>query len=72
MAHYRMFTFLAHHWSLTIAQDVATRILAAWYLLGQDSGFPATNFNAWNSNAGQHVNVQGNHKEYVFHSSTTE
>lgn len=46
---------------------MATRILAAWYLLGQDSGYPATNFNAWNAGAGQHVNVQGNHKECVFH-----
>ncbi|KAF9454903.1 glycoside hydrolase family 3 protein [Macrolepiota fuliginosa MF-IS2] len=44
--------------------DVATRILAAWYLVGQDSGFPAVNFNAWNS-GGQHVNVQGNHKDLI-------
>ncbi|KAJ7807547.1 hypothetical protein B0H14DRAFT_2381202, partial [Mycena olivaceomarginata] len=36
--------------------------LVAWYLVWQDSGFPAVNF-AWN-NAGsfnQHVNVQSNH-----------
>ena len=24
--------------------DMAERIIAAWYLLGQDSGFPETNF----------------------------
>ncbi|KAF7310068.1 Glycoside hydrolase family 3 protein [Mycena indigotica] len=43
--------------------DLATRILAAWYLVGQDSGFPAVNFDAWNagSSFNQHVNVQGNH-----------
>ncbi|KZS95892.1 glycoside hydrolase family 3 protein [Sistotremastrum niveocremeum HHB9708] len=43
--------------------DMATRILAAWYLLGQDSGYPAVNFDAWNLNAAvnTHVNVQSNH-----------
>ncbi|KAJ7789837.1 beta-glucosidase [Mycena olivaceomarginata] len=47
--------------------DMATRILAAWYLVGQDSGFPAVNFDAWN-NAGsfnQHVNVQSNHATLI-------
>ncbi|KAJ7743705.1 glycoside hydrolase family 3 protein [Mycena maculata] len=43
--------------------DMATRILAGWYLLGQDSGYPAVNFDAWdNTNSfNQHVNVQANH-----------
>ncbi|EMD41674.1 glycoside hydrolase family 3 protein [Gelatoporia subvermispora B] len=45
--------------------DMATRILAAWYLLGQDSGYPAVNFNAWNANEGSQVNVQGNHAELI-------
>lgn len=36
--------------------DMVTRILAAWYLLGQDSGYPATNIQA---------SVQGSHKENV-------
>jgi len=45
--------------------DMATRILAAWYLLGQDSGYPATNFNAWNSGSGQHIDVQGNHSVLI-------
>ncbi|KDR74106.1 hypothetical protein GALMADRAFT_227804 [Galerina marginata CBS 339.88] len=47
--------------------DMATRILAAWYLMSQDSGFPAVNFNAWSSNSGlnQHVNVQANHKSVI-------
>ncbi|KAF9056377.1 glycoside hydrolase family 3 protein [Panaeolus papilionaceus] len=47
--------------------NVATRILAAWYLLGQDSGYPATNFDSWNVNDGfnKHVNVQGDHKNLI-------
>ncbi|KAJ7667446.1 hypothetical protein B0H14DRAFT_2424809, partial [Mycena olivaceomarginata] len=41
--------------------------LVAWYLVWQDSGFPAVNFDAWN-NAGsfnQHVNVQSNHATLI-------
>lgn len=36
--------------------DMVKRILAAWYLVGQDSGYPATNINA---------SVQSNHKDNV-------
>ncbi|KAK4156122.1 beta-glucosidase cel3A [Chaetomidium leptoderma] len=36
--------------------DMAKRILASWYLLGQNSGYPGINIRA---------NVQGNHKENV-------
>lgn len=36
--------------------DMVTRILASWYLVGQDGGYPATNIQA---------DVQGNHKENV-------
>lgn len=46
-----------------INKDLATRILAAWYLLGQDSGYPDVNFNAW-TGGGSHVNVQGDHATY--------
>ncbi|KAK7058250.1 hypothetical protein VNI00_001881 [Paramarasmius palmivorus] len=47
--------------------DLATRILAAWYLVGQDSGHPAVNFDSWNINdpVNQHKDVQGNHKELI-------
>ncbi|KAJ6584239.1 glycosyl hydrolase family 3 C-terminal domain-containing protein [Mycena sp. CBHHK59/15] len=47
--------------------DMATRILAGWYLVGQDSGFPAVNFDAWNNNAAfnKHVNVQSDHKALI-------
>ncbi|KAI0134794.1 glycoside hydrolase family 3 protein [Daldinia grandis] len=36
--------------------DMVRRILAAWYLLGQDGGYPATNLKA---------NVQGTHKTNI-------
>ncbi|KAF8078406.1 beta-glucosidase, partial [Lyophyllum atratum] len=55
----------------TVAQsridDMALRILAAWYLLKQDSGFPAVNFNAWDLNApvNTHANVQADHKNLI-------
>ncbi|KAL1952140.1 hypothetical protein VTO73DRAFT_1289 [Trametes versicolor] len=45
--------------------DMATRILAAWYLLGQDSGFPAVNFNSWNTGQGSHIDVQADHKNLI-------
>ncbi|CDO72401.1 Glycoside Hydrolase Family 3 protein [Trametes cinnabarina] len=45
--------------------DLATRILAAWYLLGQDSGFPAVNFNSWSTGQGSHLNVQADHKNLI-------
>lgn len=45
--------------------DMATRILASWYLLGQDSGYPAVNFNSWSSSSGSHVDVQGTHKNII-------
>ncbi|KAK0208537.1 glycoside hydrolase family 3 protein [Desarmillaria ectypa] len=47
--------------------DMATRILAAWYLLGQDSGYPDVNFDAWDKNVpvNTHVDVQGDHKNVI-------
>ncbi|KAG2023257.1 cellulose-binding beta-glucosidase [Coprinopsis cinerea AmutBmut pab1-1] len=47
--------------------DMATRILAGWYLLKQDQGYPAVNFNSWNVNSppAQHVNVQKDHKDNI-------
>ncbi|KAB5593843.1 Glycoside hydrolase family 3 protein [Ceratobasidium theobromae] len=58
--------------SQTRIDDLATRILAAWYLLGQDSGYPAVNFDSWNINDGfnQHVNVQGDHASTIGAAST--
>ncbi|KAJ7643791.1 glycoside hydrolase family 3 protein [Roridomyces roridus] len=47
--------------------DMATRVLAAWYLLGQDSGYPPVNFDSHNNNAAddQRVDVQGDHKVLI-------
>ncbi|RDX56004.1 beta-glucosidase [Lentinus brumalis] len=45
--------------------DMATRILAAWYMLGQDEGYPKTNFNSWLSLLGAHVDVQGDHGSLI-------
>ncbi|OBZ78665.1 putative beta-glucosidase L [Grifola frondosa] len=45
--------------------DLATRILAGWFLLGQDSGYPAVNFNSWLGFLGEHVNVQGDHANII-------
>ncbi|KAF8460874.1 glycoside hydrolase family 3 protein [Russula ochroleuca] len=49
--------------------DMATRILASWYLLGQDSpNYPKTNFNAFlplDEATNEHIDVQANHGELV-------
>ncbi|KAI8341949.1 glycoside hydrolase superfamily [Chlamydoabsidia padenii] len=45
--------------------DMAMRIVSTWYKLGQDTGYPAVNMNMIDHLKDQHVNVQGNHKEYV-------
>jgi beta-glucosidase len=44
------------------------RILAGWYFLGQDSGYPETNFDAWyplDDTKNKHVNVQDDHWKVV-------
>ena len=44
------------------------RILAGWYFLGQDSGFPETNFDAWNpldDTKNKHIDVRDDHWEVV-------
>ncbi|KAI9457438.1 beta-glucosidase [Lactarius psammicola] len=49
--------------------DMATRILAAWYLLGQDSpSYPHTNFNAFHpldQATNEHIDVQDDHDVLV-------
>lgn len=40
--------------------DMVVRILAAWYLLGQDSGYPAVTWSSWNGGTGA-PNVAGTH-----------
>ncbi|GME24794.1 putative beta-d-glucoside glucohydrolase protein [Neofusicoccum parvum] len=41
--------------------DMVTRILAAWYLLGQDEAYPPTLFSSWNNGTGG-PDVQADHK----------
>jgi beta-glucosidase len=40
--------------------DMVTRILAAWYLVGQDSGYPGVSFSSWNGGRAN-TNVTGSH-----------
>jgi beta-glucosidase len=42
--------------------DMVTRILAAWYLTGQDSGYPAVAFSSWNGGSSG-LQVQKDHAE---------
>ncbi|EPB90789.1 hypothetical protein HMPREF1544_02367 [Mucor circinelloides 1006PhL] len=45
--------------------DMAMRIVAAWYKLGQDQGFPQPNFDSFRPERGMHLDVQGNHKREI-------
>ena len=49
--------------------DMATRILASWYFVGQDSPtYPATNFNAFyplDESTNEHIDVQDDHGKLV-------
>ncbi|KAF4543146.1 Beta-d-glucoside glucohydrolase protein [Lasiodiplodia theobromae] len=42
--------------------DMVKRILAAWYLTGQDTGYPPVLFSSWNGGAGG-PDVQADHKD---------
>lgn len=42
--------------------DMVIRVLAAWYLVGQDQGFPAVAFNSWSGGQAS-VNVTSNHNQ---------
>ena len=49
-------------------QILPCRILAGWYFVGQDSGYPETNFNAWyplDDTKNEHVDVRGDHWRVV-------
>ncbi|KAI8992753.1 beta-glucosidase [Trametes punicea] len=48
--------------------DMAERIIAAWYLLGQDKNYPAVSFNAFDTTdpaTNAHVDVQDDHYQVV-------
>lgn len=40
---------------------MATRILAAWYFVGQDQSYPSVTWSSWSGGSGG-PNVQGTHK----------
>lgn len=44
--------------------NMVTRILAAWYLVGQDNGYPEVAFSSWNGGKAN-VNVTGYHATVV-------
>ena len=48
-------------------------ILAGWYFLGQDSGFPGPNFDTWdplNNTKNQHIDVRGDHRKIGYEIAT--
>ncbi|KAG2221285.1 hypothetical protein INT45_000198 [Circinella minor] len=45
--------------------DLATRIVAAWYKVGEDKDYPDLRFNYFDSNVHADLNVQRNHKENI-------
>ncbi|KAJ3334701.1 hypothetical protein HDU93_007388, partial [Gonapodya sp. JEL0774] len=46
--------------------DMVTRVLAAWIKMGQDKeGFPDVNFDSWDPDRGQHVDVLGDHGRFI-------
>lgn len=53
--------------SLARLDDMATRIVAAWYFLHQDQDYPQTTINSWNINdpVNQQVNAQSDHAQVV-------
>lgn len=52
---------------LTRVDDMAVRVMAGFFLLGQDEGFPAVNIDAFNINGplNEHINVQEGHAEII-------
>ncbi|KAG1341058.1 hypothetical protein G6F62_005205 [Rhizopus arrhizus] len=47
--------------------DMATRIVAAWYKLGQDQNFPDVNFDSFRPSKDKHLNVQNDHRIAIRH-----
>lgn len=49
--------------SMARLDDMAERIIAAWYLVGQDKDFPAVNFDSFRrlGTNNSHVDVRANH-----------
>ena len=47
--------------------DMATRIVGAWFLVGQDQGFPEVNFDSFHVGGpnNSRINVQDNHRHLI-------
>ncbi|KAF7182719.1 hypothetical protein CNMCM7691_002380 [Aspergillus felis] len=45
--------------------DMVTRILAAWYLVGQDEGYPPVAFSSWENGGKANVDVTADHATVV-------
>ncbi|GAA5809328.1 hypothetical protein MFLAVUS_002735 [Mucor flavus] len=45
--------------------DMAMRIVASWYKLGQDQNFPNTNFHSFRPELDKHIDVQSDHKNLI-------
>lgn len=62
-------TMAVNNGSVPLARvdDMAIRVMAGFFLTGQDEGFPAVNFDAFNPNGplNEHINVQEGHAEIV-------
>lgn len=46
--------------------DMTQRIMAAYYLVGQDKDYPDVNFDAWRDN-NEHIDVQADHYKLIRH-----
>lgn len=59
-------TEAVHNGSVTVDRldDMAQRIVASWYLVGQDKNYPAVNFDSW-KDQNEHVDVQGEHYKLI-------
>ena len=45
--------------------DMARRVLAAWFKMGQDRGFPQPNIDMFNKGISGRVNVQADHYKII-------
>lgn len=52
---------------LSRVDDMAVRVMAGFFLVGQDSGYPAVNFDTFKKGGplNEHVNVQDDHADIV-------
>lgn len=52
---------------LSRVDDMAVRVMAGFFLVGQDSGYPAVNFDTFEKGGplNEHVNVQDDHADIV-------